>query len=151
MEGDERDTAGPQSVSGSRSGGDARGFAADDPHLDRRWSTPSAAARCKDGSDSGCGAGTSSEGLRLTSSVLEEIPQARYNCGTMSKPDLKTSIQLPREFLRRADALVKKLSSEPVYAALGGLNRSKVLRLAIARGLEALEAEAARQRKGGRA
>ena len=55
--------------------------------------------------------------------------------------DLKTSLQIPEEFLARADRLVVRLSKVPEYQALGQMTRSKALRLAMARGLDQLEAE----------
>ena len=53
--------------------------------------------------------------------------------------DIGTSIRLPRDFLDRADALMTQLQRVPEYAALGSMNRSRVLRLAILKGLEVLE------------
>jgi hypothetical protein len=41
--------------------------------------------------------------------------------------------------LRRADALIPKLSRTPTLAALGRVTRSTVLKLALMRGLDALE------------
>jgi hypothetical protein len=55
--------------------------------------------------------------------------------------EVPTSVRLPREFLTRLDALVPKLEKVPTVAALGPLTRSKVLRLALARGIEVLETE----------
>ena len=62
--------------------------------------------------------------------------------------DIGTSIRLPRDFLDRADALVPRLDRVPEYAALGSMNRSRVLRLAILKGLEVLE-QRVQRRKGG--
>lgn len=53
-----------------------------------------------------------------------------------------TSLRLPTGLLERAEALVEPLSALPAYAA-EPLDRSAVLRLAIARGLVLLEREAA--------
>lgn len=55
--------------------------------------------------------------------------------------EASTSLRLPEEFIKRADALAKRLRHVPELAATGDVNRSKVLRLAIAKGLAALEAE----------
>jgi hypothetical protein len=55
--------------------------------------------------------------------------------------DLKTSLAIPETFLKRADRLVARLGEVGDYMALGTMTRSKVLRLAIARGLDALEQE----------
>ena len=57
-----------------------------------------------------------------------------------------TSIRLPDDSLKRAERLVPRLNKMPVYAAMG-MTRHKVLRLAVAKGLEALEAEVKRQRR----
>ena len=55
--------------------------------------------------------------------------------------DLQTSIRIPEEFVKRADVLARKLARTPRFVALGEMTRSKVLRLAIAIGIEELEAE----------
>lgn len=62
--------------------------------------------------------------------------------------EVSTSLRLPEDFVKRADALIKRLGAVPEFAALGDVSRSKVLRLAIAKGLAALEAE--HPTKGGR-
>jgi len=56
-------------------------------------------------------------------------------------PEVPTSLRLPDEFIKRADALTKRMQDVPELVAMGTLDRSKVLRLAIAKGLAALEAE----------
>ena len=53
--------------------------------------------------------------------------------------EIATSIRLPEEFIRRADLLAQKLRHKPEMSAMGELTRSKVIRLAIAKGLETLE------------
>ena len=53
-----------------------------------------------------------------------------------------TSIRLEPAIIRRVDALVPRVQLTR-YGDLGELSRSKLLRLAILRGLEVLEAEAA--------
>ena len=55
--------------------------------------------------------------------------------------EVPTSVRLPREFVKRLDALAPRLEKVPTFAALGPLTRSKVLRLALAHGMEVLEAE----------
>ena len=57
------------------------------------------------------------------------------------KDEVPTSVRLPRDFVKRLDALVPRLEKVPTLAALGPLTRSKALRLALARGIEVLEAE----------
>ena len=60
-------------------------------------------------------------------------------------PFVQTTIRVPSIALKRADALVRKLSEQAENAARGEMSRSDVLRLALLMGLEALE------RKGSRA
>ena len=55
--------------------------------------------------------------------------------------DIQTSIRIPEDFVRRADALARKLGKTPRFVALGEMTRSKALRLAIAVGIEQLERE----------
>lgn len=55
--------------------------------------------------------------------------------------DIQTSIRIPEDFVKRADALARKLAKTPRFVALGEMTRSKVLRLSIAIGIEQLEAE----------
>ena len=62
--------------------------------------------------------------------------------------EVSTSLRLPEAFVKRADALALRLRNVPEMAATGDVNRSKVLRLAIAKGLAVLEAE--HPAKGGR-
>jgi hypothetical protein len=49
----------------------------------------------------------------------------------------QTALRLPEEFLKRADRLCAKLAKEPMMR----VTRSTVLKMAIARGLDALEQE----------
>lgn len=58
--------------------------------------------------------------------------------------EVQVSIRLPKELLERAEGLVEVLRKNPDNVLLG-LTRATVLRLAILRGLDALEAE-----KGGK-
>lgn len=51
------------------------------------------------------------------------------------------TIRVNKDALKRADALARKVAKDSGVAALGRVTRSTVLKLAIARGLEALEAE----------
>lgn len=57
--------------------------------------------------------------------------------------DKATSVRLPEEVLERLDALAARLAEDPTIRALAGgtLSRSAVLRIAVTRGLEVLEAE----------
>lgn len=52
--------------------------------------------------------------------------------------EVQTTIRLPAELIKRADELVPMLEARPDLAAWQRVNRSTVLRLALARGLEAL-------------
>lgn len=55
--------------------------------------------------------------------------------------DVSTSLRLPEDFIKRADAMAKRLRNVPEMVATGEVNRSKILRLAIAKGLAEMEAE----------
>ena len=55
--------------------------------------------------------------------------------------DQQISIRLPQDFLDRAEGLVEALIDEPEYRYVPRLGQSFVLRLAMERGLEQLEAE----------
>ena len=55
--------------------------------------------------------------------------------------DQQISIRLPQDFLDRAEGLVEALKDEPEYRYVPRLGQSFVLRLAMERGLEQLEAE----------
>lgn len=78
--------------------------------------------------------------------------RARPASGVCVHPmsDLQTSIRIPKDFIKRADALARKLARTPRFVALGEMTRSKVLRLAIAIGIEQLEEEHGAQRRGRR-
>lgn len=75
------------------------------------------------------------------SSLLNDYNTATSFGGGSVSDEVPTSVRLPREFVKRLDALVPRLEKVPTFAALGPLTRSKVLRLALARGIEVLEAE----------
>jgi predicted DNA-binding protein len=51
------------------------------------------------------------------------------------------SIRVPVEALKRAEALKKPIGKNASIAALGKVTRSTVLKLALIRGLDALEKE----------
>lgn len=53
----------------------------------------------------------------------------------------KTSIRLDHDLQARADVLVPLVAAQPYAAAVGGVTRATVLRLAVARGLADLERE----------
>jgi hypothetical protein len=55
------------------------------------------------------------------------------------------TVRLPQSFVDRADALIASLAKEEESLLLGRVSRSIVLRLAVLRGLEALEAQVARR------
>ncbi len=57
--------------------------------------------------------------------------------------EIQTAIRLPKDTVVRAGRLAKILATKPKYAAFR-MSRSAVLRLALLRGLAALEAEAKR-------
>jgi hypothetical protein len=51
------------------------------------------------------------------------------------------TLRLPKSLLQRADALMPALRSNSDIFVVGRLSRSVVLRLAVLRGLEAMEAD----------
>lgn len=65
--------------------------------------------------------------------------------GAMANQETQVSIRLPNDLLERASSLVESLRGNPDNVLLG-LNRSTVLRLAIAKGLAQLESETASPR-----
>lgn len=92
------------------------------------------------------------ERLRLSPSLAARTLDAVH--GRIPAPDLTegtamaaaderkgTSLRIPQGLLDRADALVGRLAGDPLVAALGQVTRAKVLVLALAKGLEALERE----------
>lgn len=56
-------------------------------------------------------------------------------------PGKPISFRVPPEALRRADALTPRIARNRTVAALGGVTRSTVLKLALMRGLDVLEQE----------
>lgn len=52
------------------------------------------------------------------------------------------TLRLPKSLLQRADSLIPALRSNSDIFVVGRLSRSVVLRLAVLRGLEAMEADA---------
>lgn len=58
--------------------------------------------------------------------------------------EAQITIRLPKDLLRRVQKLVSKLSKDPRHVNMtwgGKVRRSHVLRLALLRGIEALEAD----------
>ncbi len=56
--------------------------------------------------------------------------------------DAAINLRVPKDVLSRADALMPALAQDPMLQAAGrGVSRSVVLRLAVLRGLDSLEAE----------
>lgn len=69
----------------------------------------------------------------------------------MATNDAATQLRVPADVLDRADALIEPLARDPMLRAAGrGVSRAMVLRLAVLRGLDALEAEHGGGRKGKR-
>lgn len=62
------------------------------------------------------------------------------------------TLRLPQSFVDRADALIADLAEDEESLLLGRVSRSIVLRLAVLRGLETLEAQVAArsEAKGGK-
>lgn len=55
--------------------------------------------------------------------------------------DVRLSLRVPRELVKRVDGLQPKIARDRAIATLGKVTQSTVLKLALLRGLEALEAE----------
>lgn len=53
-----------------------------------------------------------------------------------------TTLRLPKSLVDRADALIDRLADDEEALLVGRVSRSIVLRLAVLRGLEQLEAQA---------
>ena len=71
--------------------------------------------------------------------------QGQFDCNgleddDMGKHDAEAMIRMPKEWLERAEALVPAVEKDPAHV-LARVTRAYILRLAILRGLEALEAE----------
>jgi hypothetical protein len=58
------------------------------------------------------------------------------------------TLRLPRSFVDRADTLIAQLAEDEEALLLGRVSRSIVLRLAVLRGLEALEGQVASRAEG---
>lgn len=57
------------------------------------------------------------------------------------KQDAQVTLRLPAGLVARLDALIPVLEQKPQIAAMGKVTRSKAARLALLRGLDALERE----------
>ena len=55
--------------------------------------------------------------------------------------DVRLSLRVPRDLAKRVDSLQPKIAKDRAVATLGKLTSSTVLKLALLRGLDALEAE----------
>ena len=55
--------------------------------------------------------------------------------------DYNLGLKVPRSVLQRAEALRPKVAQDKAYRATGRVSRSAVIRMALLKGLEALEAE----------
>ncbi len=53
----------------------------------------------------------------------------------------QVALRIPGEWLERVGELEPRIAADPTFQAFGAVKRSTVLRLALARGLEVLEAE----------
>ena len=62
--------------------------------------------------------------------------------------EARLSIRVPAELVRRLDALQARVARLPECAHLGTIDRSKVARVALLRGVAALEGETAPGAKG---
>lgn len=79
-----------------------------------------------------------------TAAMLDgELP-----CPALEEPmDPTLTIRLPEEIMARADALIPALEADPAIRAHGRVTRSTAIRIAILRGLDALEADTRATRK----
>jgi hypothetical protein len=68
------------------------------------------------------------------------VPRIGRGESTMADSSIVT-LRLPKSLLSRADALVPRLRENDELFVVGRLSRSVVLRLAVLRGLESLEAQ----------
>lgn len=55
--------------------------------------------------------------------------------------DVRLSLRVPRDLVRRVEGLRPKIAKNRAVATLGKVTQSTVLKLALLRGLDALEAE----------
>jgi hypothetical protein len=77
--------------------------------------------------------------------------------GRLAAPDLEeetdvsneeqVSIRLPTELLDRAEKLARKLAADPTHSTVFRVTRAAALRMALLRGVEALEADLASKGK----
>ncbi len=76
--------------------------------------------------------------------------------GRLAAPDLEeqtmtnedqVTIRLPKGFLERTEKLAKKLAADPTHSTPFRVSRAAVLRMALLRGVEALEADLAAKAK----
>jgi hypothetical protein len=63
--------------------------------------------------------------------------------------DTQTGLRLPVDLLKRVDEVTDALNRDPETALRGGMSRSDVMRLALVRGLEAIEKQSKNKRKAG--
>lgn len=66
----------------------------------------------------------------------------------MQKSNAQISLRLPQSYLDRADQLASWMVEQPEYRFVPRLSQSFVLKLAIERGLEALEADQRAKKAG---
>lgn len=58
-----------------------------------------------------------------------------------SRRGVPVSVRVPPELARRMDKLVPKIAKDPTVATLGIVTRSTMVKLALLKGVEVLEAE----------
>jgi predicted DNA-binding protein len=73
--------------------------------------------------------------VRMAATVgrLEEMAESRRG--------VPVSVRVPPELARRMDRLIPKIAKDPAVATLGIVTRSTLVKLAILKGVEALEQE----------
>jgi hypothetical protein len=65
---------------------------------------------------------------------FEEMPES-------ARRGVPISVRIPADLARRLDKLLPKLAKDSAFSTLGVINKSSVVKLAILRGVEALEAQ----------
>lgn len=79
--------------------------------------------------------------------LVDADPELKERTVRMLKDVQKTTaVRLPESMLEKIDEMAEKLNSNLKYAPKGSLNRSDMIRLAIVKGLEAIEAELKRRK-----
>ena len=85
-------------------------------------------------------------GYDATNIILTVRNPADVPCEHAMADTIITTLRLPKSLVDRADALIDRLADDEEALLVGRVSRSIVLRLAVRRGLEQLEAQADERR-----